>query len=101
MKNNAIKYVILASISVAIIAGLFASGSPDGLEKVAKNLGFDKKAAGSPAVFIDHILPAFPYPTFSIIIGGLIGIIIIIFIFKSISNVRHIGEFLKQLLKKP
>jgi len=90
--------IIIISIVVVVLAGLLASTLPDGLEKVAKSLGFDKKAAGSPAVFIDHILPAFPYPTFSIIIGGLIGIIIIIFIFKSIAKVRYLGELLRKLL---
>ena len=83
---------------VAILAGFFASTYPDGLEKVAKNLGFEKKVSSSPAVFIDYQLPAFPYPVLSSILAGIIGIIIIVFIFKSISNARHIGEFLKKLL---
>jgi len=91
--------VILAAMIVAMLAGFFAANYPDGLEKVAKILGFEKKAAIPPAVFIDYQLPMFPYPVLSSILAGVIGIIIIVFIFKSISNARHIGEFIRKLMK--
>ena len=99
MNKRAVLYVLLAAVIVAILAGLFASNYPDGLEKVAKNLGFVKKVSSSPAIFIDYQLPAFPYPVLSSILAGIIGIIIIVFIFKSISNARHIGEFIRKLMK--
>lgn len=84
---------------IAAAAGFFAAISPDGLENVAHTLGFEVKAGSSPAVFVDYQLPAIPYPALSMIVSGIIGIFIIIFIFRSISNTRHIGDFLKKLLK--
>lgn len=99
MNRKTIAAVILLAVAIAIFAGIFASLSPDGLEKVASTLGFEKKAASSPAVFIDYQLPSFPHPAFSTALAGIIGIIIIIFVFKSISKAKHIGEAIKKLLK--
>jgi hypothetical protein len=47
--------VVLISIAVAILAGFFASTHPDGLEKVAANLGFEHKAVPTPGVFVHGI----------------------------------------------
>lgn len=99
MNRKAVICILLASIIIAALAGFFASTSPDGLEKVAGVLKFEGKAKVTPGVFIDYQLPAFPYPVLSSILAGLVGIIIIIFIFKSISNAKHIGEFIRKLMK--
>lgn len=98
MKNRTILIVVLISIAVALLAGFFASSHPDGLEKVAGNLKFEEKSKGTPGVFIDYQLPSFPFPALSSAIAGIIGIILIFFIFKSIAKVKLIGDLLKILL---
>jgi len=89
---------MVLAVAVVIFAGFFASSLPDGLEKVAENLGFGQKAGLTPGAFVDYTISSISHPTFSTVIAGLIGVIIIFFIFRSISKARHIGELLKKLL---
>ena len=98
MKNKTILAVILISIAVAILAGFFASSHPDGLEKVAGGLKFEERTKATPGVFIDYQLPMLPYSALSTALAGIIGLIIIFFIFKSIARMKYLGEFLKKLL---
>jgi hypothetical protein len=99
MKNRPVLIIVLIAIALAIFAAFLASSHPDGLEKVAASLGFGGKATGTPGVFVDYQLPMFPLPALSSALAGIIGIIIIFFIFRSIARVRHLGELLKKLLK--
>ena len=98
MKNKTILAVILIAIAVAILAGFFASSHPDGLEKVAGNLKFEERTKTTPGVFFDYQFPMLPYPALSTALAGIIGLIIIFFIFKSIARMKYLGELLKKLL---
>lgn len=90
--------MILIAIAIAILAGFLASNRPDGLEKVAGNLGFERKTGPTPGAFVDYTVSAITHPSFSTAIAGLMGIIIIFFIFRSIARAKFIGELLKKLL---
>ena len=98
MKNRTIAAVILLAIVVAVLAGLFASRHPDGLEKVSSDLKIDRRVASNPGVIANYHLPAVPFPPLSAAIAGIFGVILIFFVFRSISNVRHIADLLKKLL---
>ncbi len=97
LKNKAILYVIFIAVVVAIFAGFYASSRPDGLEKVAGNLKFEEKAKPATGVFIDYTVSFITHPSFSTVIAGIFGIIIIYFLFRSIARVKYIGELIKRL----
>jgi cobalt/nickel transport protein len=99
VKNKAILSVVLLAIIIAIFAGFFASSHPDGLEKVAGNLKFEQKASSTPGIFVDYTVSFIKHPTFSTMIAGLFGIVLIYFIFKSIARSKHIAELIKKLLR--
>lgn len=83
MKSSA-RNIFLVSVLVVILAAVFASSFPDGLEKVAKILGFKHKGTSSPSVFIDYNLSA-PFMTngiISTVIAGFIGVFIVYAVFR-------------------
>ncbi|MCX5725619.1 MAG: PDGLE domain-containing protein [Candidatus Saganbacteria bacterium] len=44
MNRNTVLVLLGISILIAVLATFFASTNPDGLEKVAENLGFSSRA---------------------------------------------------------
>jgi cobalt/nickel transport system permease protein len=65
----------LISLAVVLLAPL-ASASPDGLERVAEDLGFLEIAQDSPfAIFSDYLIPAFGDSALSTILAGTVGIV--------------------------
>ena len=70
------KKAIWFSIVIVILAAFFASTKPDGLEKVAKKLGFIKQAVSSPAWFNDYHVPFISNPSLSTVIAGLAGVLL-------------------------
>jgi hypothetical protein len=90
--------VVLIAIAIAILAGFLASDHPDGLEKVAGNLGFERKAASAPGAFADYTISIITHPSFSTAVAGIVGVILIYFIFKSFAHIKYVGELLKKLL---
>ena len=99
MKNRPAVLIILVSLAVVILAGLFASSHPDWLQKVSGDLKLADKAATTPGIFVNYTVSIIHHPAFSRVLAGIIGILIIIFIFRSIARVKYIGEKLKKLLK--
>jgi cobalt/nickel transport system permease protein len=64
----------LISLLVVFLAPL-ASAFPDGLERVAEDLGFLEAAQDSPyAIFSDYLIPALGDSSLSTILAGLVGI---------------------------
>ena len=98
MSKRTFSFILVSAFLIAVLAGFYASSHHDGLEKVAKTLGFENKAKSSPGIFIDYQLPAFPTGAISTIIAGIFGIILIIYIFRSLSKVEYIGKVIKKLL---
>jgi cobalt/nickel transport system permease protein len=73
--------VISSGLLIAIIAALFspiASGDPDGLERVAEQLGF-LDTARDPAVkaFGDYVIPIIANPAISTILAVALGLIVV------------------------
>ena len=62
---------------VVIAAALFASGDPDGLERVAEDTGFLGAAEGSPfSIIADYAFPGLDGPM-ATIVAGLIGVAVL------------------------
>lgn len=67
----------LISIIVVFLSP-FASANPDGLERVAEDLGFLGSGRAAPyAVIPDYTLPFFGRTAFSTILAGVVGIIVV------------------------
>ncbi len=67
----------LISIIVVFLSP-FASANPDGLERVAEDLGFLGSGRAAPyAVIPDYTLPFFGGTAFSTILAGVVGIIVV------------------------
>lgn len=68
----------LISLVVVFLAPL-ASAFPDGLERVAEDLGFLEIAQDSPySLFADYLIPAFGDSALSTIAAGVAGVIVVI-----------------------
>ena len=62
---------------VVVAAALFASGDPDGLERVAEDAGFLDAAEGSPFVLVaDYVFPGLDGPI-ATVLAGLIGVAVL------------------------
>jgi hypothetical protein len=65
------------SLVVVVAAALFASSDPDGLERVADDIGFLDAAEGSPfAVIADYVFPGIDGPL-ATIVAGAIGVLVL------------------------
>jgi cobalt/nickel transport system permease protein len=68
----------------------FASGDPDGLERVAENLGFINQGASAPyEILPDYTIPLLGTSGFSTIVAGLIGALVVAGIAIAIGRVLH------------
>ena len=64
-------------IIVVVAAALFASGDPDGLERVAEDTGFLDAGEGSPFTIIaDYVFPGLDGPA-ATIVAGLVGVAVV------------------------
>jgi hypothetical protein len=64
-------------VAVIVAAAYFASADPDGLERVAENLGFGDAAEGSPfSVIADYVFPGLDGPM-ATVLAGIIGVAVL------------------------
>lgn len=98
MNKAVLALVFLIAVVVASLAGFLASSRPDGLEKVAARFGLGGSVLSSSALLAGYRFPGITSPSISTVVAGIFGIVLIYFIFRSISRVRHVGQFLKDLL---
>jgi uncharacterized membrane protein YtjA (UPF0391 family) len=75
------KKAFLFVLAVAVIAAFFASGSPDGLEMVAGNLGFIEAAAERESLMTDYSVSALPEGGISTASAGVAGVLITFSVF--------------------
>jgi cobalt/nickel transport system permease protein len=72
---------IIAGILVSLIAiflSPMASGNPDGLERVAQDLGFLNQGLGSPyQILPGYTIPLFGETALSTILAGIVGAVVI------------------------
>jgi len=75
LRRKEILFCLLLVVLAAAVFIPFASQSPDGLEKVAKDLGFAAKESERPAVqpFADYRIPGIDNKNISTVISGLLG----------------------------
>ena len=99
MGKSSIRTLIFLAIALAICAGLFASTNPDGLENVSKMLRFEQKAGNSPGIFIDYTVSVIKHPSFSTIIAGIFGVLLIVFVFHSVIHLKHVVILLTKIMK--
>lgn len=65
------------TVLVVIAASLFASGDPDGLERVAEDEGFIDAGQGSPfSLIADYVFPGLDGPL-ATIVAGMIGVAVL------------------------
>jgi hypothetical protein len=65
-------------VVVVVAAALFASGDPDGLERVAEDTGFLDAGEGSPfSVFADYVFPGLDDGPIATIVAGVIGVAVV------------------------
>jgi cobalt/nickel transport system permease protein len=72
-------YGLLVSLGLVVFVAPFASGWPDGLEKVAAALGFEHKATATPimaAPLSNYTIPGFQSAVSSTIVAGGVGILV-------------------------
>jgi len=72
MKRN-----LLISIAIALLAALFASQNPDGLDKVSEVLGISDKGTEDSAIMAGYNIHFLGMSKLSTIAAGVIGILII------------------------
>jgi hypothetical protein len=62
---------------VVVAAALFASGDPDGLERVAEDIGFIGAGEGSPfSIIADYVFPGLDGPV-ATVVAGLVGVAVV------------------------
>ena len=67
----------IVAVAVTLLAPL-ASGSPDGLERVAEDAGFIERAQEAPYVIIaDYVVPGIQNEGLATILAGVIGVTIV------------------------
>ncbi len=68
---------LVIAIGIVVAAALFASGDPDGLERVAGEQGFEEAGQGAPfEVIADYVFPGLDGPT-ATIVAGVIGVAVV------------------------
>lgn len=68
-------------LTVVVLASFFASVNPDGLEKVAEDLGFIAKASQHTAPLPDYTTPGLQEGGLSTALSGIAGVLIILSLF--------------------
>lgn len=72
---------VLTGLAIAVIvviaAALFASGDPDGLERVAEDTGFSEAGRDSPfSIIADYAFPGIDGPV-ATVLAGVIGVAVL------------------------
>ncbi|MDN5347867.1 MAG: cobalt/nickel transport protein [Clostridia bacterium] len=73
------KILLLASFLVVLFLAPFASSWPDGLERVAEDLGFADAARefALPALLPDYTVPGLPWEKLGTVIAGIVGVALV------------------------
>jgi cobalt/nickel transport protein len=80
MKKRDVIIGLVVAVFLAGIISMFASSHPDGLEKVAENLGFLEKGEGEPAIkspVPDYEWPGLKNEKLATSIAGIAGTLVV------------------------
>ena len=72
-------YGLIISLLLAGLVSLYASSDPDGLERVAEDIGFLHLGEGEPAVsspMPDYVIPGIADETLSASLAGIVGTLV-------------------------
>ena len=75
MKKRAYVFLFLVLI-IILLASIFASGKPDGLEFIAEQLGFIHKAADSKSLLTNYSFSPIKIEAISTMFAGILGILL-------------------------
>ena len=67
---------LLISILIAVLAAIFASQHPDGLDKISQSLGFATKGTEHSAAMAGYAIPFLGQTKLSTVIAGIAGVLI-------------------------
>jgi len=84
--NKSILFILVLSFGVALTASIFASSHPDGLEKVAEDLGFINAAAETPGAMPDYIFPGIKNEVLATVFAGIIGTLLTFWLFWTVAK---------------
>ena len=77
MKISSGKIILLICIITGGIVSIFASSSPDGLEKVAEDQGFiDFGYSIIYGIIPDYVMPGISYEPLAVSLAGIFGVLI-------------------------
>jgi ABC-type sulfate transport system permease component len=99
MNKRTITNIFFWAIIIAIAAGFFASSKPDGLEKVARHLKIDNSITSTPGVMADYTLSILNVPGYSTAASGILGILIVFFLFRFISRGNKLIDSIKEIFR--
>lgn len=83
-------YLITLALFILFVAGIlsnFASSHPDGLERVAANLGFLDTAQNHPSLLSDYMIPGITNVALSTGLAGILGSIMVFLIIYGLGKV--------------
>jgi len=79
---------LIACVCIGGVLSLFASGAPDGLERVAHDHGFiDREAESSFEIIPDYSSPGIDNELIATSTAGIIGVMVMFVLVYSIGNV--------------
>jgi cobalt/nickel transport protein len=71
-------HIIMGALFVGAVLSLFASSSPDGLEKVGENVGFFQHAAFAfHALIPDYAFPGIAHDVLATSLAGVVGTLLV------------------------
>ncbi len=90
--NKTITIILVIAFAVALLASIFASAFPDGLEKVAETLGFIETAEDTPGFMPDYMMPGIKSEIWATIIAGIIGTALMFLLFLGAAYVIKVSH---------
>jgi cobalt/nickel transport system permease protein len=77
---------LATSLAVVLVAPM-ASADPDGLERVAEDLGFLERAQDAPyAILPDYTIPGLEDPTVATIAAGALGVLVVVAVVAAVAR---------------
>jgi len=84
------KKSLLFSLLIVVLASLFASKAPDGLDKTSELLGFATKSIENKSFMTDYSISFIKLDSVSTALAGIAGVILIVLIFVTISKFKKV-----------
>lgn len=83
------KRQIMGAVVIAVVAALYASGSPDGLDKISEVLGFADKGVEGPALMRGYHMPFLGNGPLAVIAAALAGVALTAGLFYAVAFITR------------